>query len=127
MSLDRAIQDLKRFSQGEFTAEITFTQPSGGGGTSPVTVRGFVSKHNLTIDPETGNPINAKNAHISVQESVLTDAGYVTRSGNEISLYQHQVEWTDASGISFKFLIDDVMPSETFGLLVLMLGELKDG
>lgn len=119
MSLARAIADMKRFSQGGFSAEIQFTNPTD---TESATVNGLVSKHNLSINPETGLPINSKNAHISVVESVLIDAGYTTRVNGEISLRNHKVKWIDASGTEFSYLIDEGFPSETTGLIVCVLG-----
>ena len=123
MGLDRAIADIKRITALGFSREITFTNP---GNTLTVIVRGLVSKHNLSINPETGLPINSKNAHISVAESNLLDAGYVTRNGNnEIALVRHRVSWVDASNVSYTYLIDDCMPSETTGLIVCTLGILE--
>lgn len=116
---------MKRFSQKEFSAEISFTNKDAS---QTATINGFISKHNLSINPETGDPINAKNVHISVVESVLIDAGYTTRNASgEIDLFEHKVEFIDASGQSFAFLIDDVMPSETFGLIVCTLGQFNNG
>lgn len=121
MSLERAIADMKRFSQGGFSAEITFINP---GATQTAAVNGLISKHNLSINPDTGLPVNSKNVHISVVESVLNDAGYTTRNAsNEISLRSHKVSFADASGSSFTFLIDESMPSETLGLIVCTLGK----
>lgn len=111
---------MKRFSQGEFSAEITFTNPEA---IKTVVVNGLISKHNLSINPDTGLPVNTKNVHISIVESVLNDAGYVTRNvSNDISLKFHKVSFVDASGSSFTFLIDEGMPSETLGLIVCTLG-----
>lgn len=123
MSLQRAITDMKRFSQGGFSAGILFTNKNAS---VSVSVNGLISKHNLTVNPDTGLSVNAKNAHISVVESVLIDAGYTTRNANnEIDLKDHKVEFTDASGMNYKFLIDEAMPSETFGLIVCTLGQLN--
>jgi len=119
MSLVRAIADIKRFSQGGFSALISFTNISGS---ETAEVNGLVSKHNLSINPETGLPVNSKNAHISVAESVLLEAGYTTRVNGEISLRNHKVVWTDASGTAFSYRIDEVFPSETTGLIVCTLG-----
>lgn len=111
---------MKRFSQGGFSAEITFTNLDES---ETVVVNGLISKHNLSINPDTGLPVNSKNVHISVTESVLIDAGYTTRNAsNDISLTSHKVSFTDASGSDFTFLIEDVMPSETLGLIVCTLG-----
>ena len=73
MGLDQAQRDWKRFTKAGFSREITFTNPAE---TETVTVRGLVSKHNLSINPETGTPVNSKNAHITIAESNLKDEGY---------------------------------------------------
>lgn len=120
MSLPRAIADMKRFSQGEFAVNISFTNPAGD---LTVIVRGLVSKHNLAIDTETGRPVNSRNIHLSVSESVLQDANYETRVNGEISLKRHLVEWADASGIDYKYLVSETIPNETTGLIVCILSD----
>ena len=60
MSLDRAITDIKRFSQGGFSAEITFTNPTG---TQSASVNGLISKHNLSVNPDTGMPYTCRTPH----------------------------------------------------------------
>lgn len=126
MGLAKAIADMKRFSQGSFSVEITFTNITES---ESVVVNGLISKHNLSINPENGLPVNAKNAHISVVESVLNDADYTTRNAeNEIDLKDHKVSFTDlASEINFTYLIDESMPSETTGLIVCTLGDHING
>jgi len=122
MGLAQAIADMKRFSQGSFSVEITFTNINES---ESVTVNGLISKHNLSINPENGLPVNAKNVHISVVESVLNDAEYTTRNTlKEVDLKDHKVSFTDlASGINFTYLIDEAMTSETTGLIVCTLGD----
>lgn len=122
MSLSRARADYKRFSQGEFSEEIVFTTPDG---LTTVTVRGLVSRHNLSINPETGEAVNSLNAHVSVAESVLNDAGYTTRDAKKrLSLSRHKVSWIDANSINRTYLIDSAMPSDTLGYIVITLGSM---
>ena len=121
MSIERAIADMKRFSQGNLTQSVVFTNPDSS---ESATVRCLVSKHNLSIDPDTGLPVNSRNIHISVHESVLTDEGYTTRDAqDEIDLDGHRAAWADASGTTYTYLIKEIMPSNTFGLIVCILGE----
>lgn len=123
MSLDSIIADVKRFSQKNATAEITFETPNG---LTSAIVRGLVSKHNLDLDPITLAPINSRNSHVSIHESVLTDEGYPTRNAkNEIYLNKHTVSWVDASGQSFTYIIDETRPSETTGLIVCITGDFE--
>jgi len=121
MSLARAIFDINRFSQKEFSTLITFTDRDFN---TTVTVRGLISKHNLSIDPDTGRPVSSKNVHLSIAEKVLIDAGYETRNyKNEIDIKWHMATFSDASGSSFSYYINTFMPSETTGLIVCILGE----
>jgi hypothetical protein len=123
MSLTRAIADMKRFSQAGFSVEITFTDPSGA---LSVVVRGLVSKHSFSINPETGVPVNSRNGHVSIAESVLLDQEYPTRDANDnVDLKGHKVEWVDSSGSNYSYLIDDQWPSMTLGLIVCTLGDLN--
>lgn len=120
MNLSQLQNDIAKIQQASFTEDITFTNPAG---TESVTVKGFVSKHNMSVDPATGLPVNQRNAHVSVNESVLIEAGYTTRSGGEIVLKDHRVSF-DLLGNTLTFLIDSAMPSDTTGAIVCTLGKL---
>ncbi len=122
MSLERAITDMKRFSQGEWSTELIFTAPNA----ETATVQGFGSKHHLSIDPETGIPVNSSNIHVSVAESVILDenAAYPTRDSNdEIYLKDHLVSFADSSGTVKQYKINENFPNETLDLIVCILGE----
>ncbi len=121
MSLQRAIQDVKRFSQGDFSVEISFTTPDES---KTVTVDGLVTRHNLSVNPETGGYVNARNVHCAVAESVLKDAGYTTRNaGGEIDLTDHKVKWTDATETEKEYIVAETMPSDTVGLIIFILND----
>lgn len=123
MGLDQAIADMKKYTQAGFSREITFTKPDHS---QSAIVRGLVSKHNLGINPATGAPINSRNAHISVVESLLIEAPYNTRDDKgEINIKGDMVSWVDASGVPCKYLIDETMMSHTLGLIVCTLGEMQ--
>jgi len=119
MNLSQLQSDIAKIQQSSFTEDITFTNPAE---TETVTVKGFVSKHNMSVDPATGLPVNQRNAHISVNESVLTDAGYTTRAGGEVVLKDHKVSFV-LLGNTLTFLIDSAMPSDTTGAIVCTLGK----
>ena len=117
--LDLAIRDYKKFSQGGFSSEILFV-------TEDVTVNGLTSKHNMSIDPSSGIPVSSLNVHITVNEEVLNDAGIVTRDGNKkFILKGKKVKFADASGELYTYMIDEVFPSETLGIIVCTLGTWK--
>jgi hypothetical protein len=120
MSLDRAKRDIERFSQGDWAVDITVNNLTG----VEQTVRGFASKHHLSVDPETGLPVNSKNTHCSIHESVLVDAGFTVRNtDNEVDIKGWRVSYADSSGLMREYLIDDGMPDETLGLIVCFLGD----
>ena len=111
--LDKSRRDYKRFSQADFSTEITFI------GTSSIVVKGLASKHHMSIDANTGIPVNSLNAHITVNEQVLIDAGIVTRNTSKQHILKgKKVSWIDASGESFIYLIKVPYPSDTFGMIV---------
>ena len=128
MGLAQARADMERFSQKEFSAEISFSTPSDVTPEVTADVKGFNSLHSLAINPETGLPVNSLNAHVSVHEQVLIDAGYTTRNDRgQVSLKNHRVTLSYASGTSQTFLINQVWPNDTTGLIVCNLGKLIEG
>jgi hypothetical protein len=105
----------------EFGVSISFTSPAS----DTATVVGLATKHHLTISPE-GTPMNGKNAHISVSESKLVDAGYPVRNANgEVDLKRHRVTWKDSTGNVRNYVINQWFPDETVGLIVCILGDYK--
>ena len=114
--LDKARRDAKKYSQGEFSTDITFVEED-------VVVQGLASKHHMSYDPQTGIPVSSLNAHISVNETVLNDAGIDTRNASkQFTLKNRKISWIDASSESCIYLIDNVYPDELLGLLVCTLG-----
>jgi len=123
MSRDQAIADMKKYTQAEWAVDITLTSPAPG--SEVANVRGLSSIHHFQIDPETGNPVNSRNAHVSICESVILDANvdYPTRDTNgEIYLKNHLVSFSDGTGKTGTFQIDDQFPNETLDLIVMILG-----
>jgi hypothetical protein len=121
--IDQAKSDIARFTSNtdEFGVSISFTSPAS----DTATVVGLATKHHLTISTE-GTPVNGKNAHISVSESKLIDAGYPVRNGNgEVDLKRHRVSWKDSTGNVRNYVINQWFPDETIGLIVCILGDYK--
>lgn len=115
--------DIQKITTQAFTKVITFTSPDY---IQSVSVRGFVSKHNMSIDAATGLPVNSRNAHVSVSFKTLDDAGYDYRNNKgEITLRNHRVKFT-LFNRELEFLINEVMPSDTAGIIVCTLGEYID-
>ncbi len=119
--LTKAKEDLQRFSQADFSVEMTVENPNP---VQSVTIRAFASSHHLSIDPETGLPVNVRNTHVSISEQVLIDAGYTVRDTNgEVNMINHFVTYTNSAGQSKKFKINQTFPDETLGLIVCILGD----
>jgi hypothetical protein len=125
MSLvDQAKTDWQQFTTDTvngFGTAITLTSP-----TSIVAeIVGLATKHHISIDDD-GNVVNTKNAHISFSEKQLTDASYPVRDADgEVSLYNHKATWIDSTGTSVTYVIREMFPDETIGVVLCILGDLE--
>ena len=105
-----------------FGTSITLATPTGS---AVVDIVGLATKHHIGIDDD-GNVVNTKNAHISFSEKQLTDQSYPVRdSDGEVSLYNHQVTWIDSTGASITYVIREMFPDETIGVILCILGDLE--
>ena len=112
MSLELAKRDFTFFTQQGFGVDLSFKPNAISEAT---TVKGFATKHHLSVSSE-GIPVNAKNTHCTVSESILTDAGYTVRNAsNEVDMIGHLVTYTDSSGTEWTYQISETMPDETLG------------
>ena len=96
---------------------------NGNGATASVS--GFVIKHSLGFDLNTGNMQNAATRRVSLSETVLTNEGYPTRNPvtKNIQMEKHKVTYTDISGVTGTYIITLCTPGETVGELLITLGE----
>lgn len=120
-----ARRDLKTISGSTagFGISMTFTSPEN----DTATVNGLHTKHHLSIDPETGVPINAKTASVSVAEDFLTDKGYPTRNDNgEVSFAGHTVKVKDSTGTEVEYYCSQWFPDEKIGFIVIILQDYAD-
>ena len=114
--------DSKRYiTEGGFQSDINITTPSGD---VSIDTTGWATKHHLNFDTD-GTQINAKNAHICLDEDKLTSAGYPVRVNDEVNLLNHKIIVKDSSGIAKNYIIKENFPDETLGLIVCVLGDLK--
>lgn len=121
--LNAARADAKRYiKEGGFEEEITLSTPSKN---VTVNVKGLATKHHLSFDSD-GLQVNAKNAHITLDEKELIDLGYPVRVNEEILLINHLVSVPDSSGIIKNYVINNVFPDETLGLIVCVLGDYEE-
>lgn len=88
-----------------------------------INLKGIHTKHHISFD-DVGQRINAKNAHILISEKdlILFNYPYRNSTGN-VALIGHKVEVSDFNGDIKKFIINETYPSETFGLIVCILGD----
>lgn len=112
----------KHVMEGGFEETITLSTPDGA---SSIETTGFATKHHINFDTD-GTAINAKNAHICVDENSLSLAGYPVRIDEEVNLLNHRVIFADSSGINKKYIIKENFPDETLGLIVCILGDYED-
>jgi len=123
--LEAARSDAKKYiTEGGFESDITITTPSNFVPLTVLTTTGWATKHHLNFDTD-GTQINAKNAHICLDEKTLKDAGYPVRVNEEVRLINHQIIVKDSSGIDKNYIIKENFPDETLGLIVCVLGDLN--
>lgn len=122
--LKAARDDAKKFIiKGGFEEDIVLTHPSGF---PALNIKGLHSKHWISFETD-GSQVNSKNAHILISENILIKQGYQTRNlktGN-VNLVNHRITVKDATLIEKEYVINECYPSETFGLIVCILGDYK--
>ena len=110
-------------TKGGFEVEITLSTRQDD---LTISLTGFATKHWNSFDSD-GLPINAKNVHICVSETDLNELNFPCRtSKGEINLLKCKVSFVDSSGISKKYVVEENMPDETLGLIVLILKDYLD-
>jgi hypothetical protein len=120
--LQAARADAKRYIQaGGFEETIVLTTPAGD---ASIETTGFATKHHINFDTD-GTTMNAKNAHICVDENFLADNGYPVRVNEEVNLLNHRVSFPDSSGVQKEYIVKENFPDETLGLIVCILGDFQ--
>lgn len=116
---DQAKADLLQITgNSDEYKSMVFLAPTG----ETATITGIHAKHNTSVD-ENGAFANATTAHVSIQESLLTDEDYPVRTSGKVNFKGHKVTVSD-SRTSIQYIIREWMPDETFGHIVLILGSL---
>lgn len=121
--LTAARQDVRKIiSKIGFEENVTLSTPNGE---LLLELKCIHTKHNLGIDVETGAQIRSKNAHVTISEQDLIDAIYPYRNikTQEVNLENHIISAPDSSGSVKKYVILSARPSETFGVIVCILGD----
>lgn len=123
------ILEAARRDAGKIVSEIGFEEnikiqtPDGN---TVLEFTGLHSKHWINFD-NNGNSVNSKNAHVTIQESKLRAANYPVRNprSGEVDLLKHKITVKDETLIEKEYVINETFPSETFGLIVCVLGNYK--
>lgn len=122
--LDIARKHTKQIlSGGGFETYITFQTPPGQTSVT-ATIKGLAISHHTSIDDD-GVPVRSMHVHITVSEASLTDESYPVRNSEQkVVLKNHKVSWKDSTGITKTYIIEDVLPDNTLGMIPLILGNL---
>jgi len=117
----RARKDSKKYiTKSGFEENIRLETPDG---TTSLETTGWATKHWINFDT-VGNAANSKNAHICLDEESLSLAGYPVRNANqEVYMLKHRVFVKDSSGVEKNYVVIEHFPSESFGLIVCILGD----
>ena len=111
-------KDAKTINKGlGWEEDVTISTPDG---TFEVSTKMIHTEHHLSFDTE-GQRINSKNSHVLVCEDDLKRENYPYRnSTTNISLLGHKVTVNSDLGLKH-FVVSENYPSETFGMIVLVL------
>lgn len=115
---ERAKAESKRYSQ---EVSLTFFRTSG---VDEKTVKGLATRHHLGVDQDTGLTVNSRNVHCTVHEQLLTAQGYLTRNAKgDVNLINSFVKYADVTGVTRTYKINEVIPDDSLGLIVCILGQ----
>ncbi len=107
-----------------FADTLIFTTP---GGSVTKTVKGLAIKHSTVLN-DFGAGVRGKTARVTVCEDVLHDAAYPIRNeDNTVNLKDHRVTWTDSEGITATYVITEILPDRSVGIIRCTLGEYRTG
>jgi hypothetical protein len=85
-------------------------------------VNGLAPVHHLAFDTD-GRPVNTKQAHVTVSEESLNEAGFPARNNNgEVYMRGVLVTFADSSGKEKTYTVKENHADETLGIIVLILG-----
>lgn len=139
MSLTEDARDLARditSNLDEWAVLMTFKTPGSGSfdylfdfafnTPNMFTLKGLHTKHNTSINTETGQRVNAKNASVTVSERFFTQNGYPVRdANNEVALVGHQVAVKDSTEKICTYVVRETYPDEKLELIVCILGDIE--
>jgi len=115
----RSQSDIKRITSNlsEWAVDIRLTNRSG----SFVDIQGLHTKIHLGVDTD-GNMVNAKKAHVSFSEDNTLALDFSIRNANgEVDILKWRCDVKDSTGVVKNYIIKQVFPDETIGLIVCIL------
>jgi len=108
-------------SFGGFEEDIEMITPDGS---VSISFKNLHAKHHLKFDTE-GNPINAMTAHVSVIRAFLDESNYPYKNSKGKPDFEgHSVNVSDSVEVK-NYTVTEFLPSETFGVFILILGNKK--
>lgn len=115
-------KDLTQIYKTDNGQDITFAPPIG----APVTVSGYASKHSVIVNEIGFINVNTNKVSVTVMEQVLLDAGYTTRNpdGSLMTFSRHLITFTDVSGLTVTYIVQDGdrRSNQSLGVLMFTLG-----
>lgn len=111
----------KIISSGGFEEDIELINSDGS---VTVNIKGIHAKRAQMYDTE-GNPVDSIVAHVTVMKQVLDELNYpYINSKGKLDFNGHRVNVKDFSTIR-NYVVNQFNPSDTFGAVVLILGNHK--
>lgn len=116
------IDAAKIAASGGFEVDVILTSPDAA---NSVTVTGIGTGTWMTFDDtEQGRSFNSSSNSIDIPEQLLIDAAYPYKnSKGYVDLEKHTVHLNDEASMTGKFVINEVHPNATLGLIVCILGK----
>jgi hypothetical protein len=121
---EQAKKDIEQITSNtnEWAEVITFIAPD----LTTATITGLRSKIHLGVDTD-GAMVNSRKTHISFSEKFLTDAGYPVRNdAGEVNIIAHRVNVKDSTGTIKKYVVQNIFPDETVGLIACTLEDFNE-
>lgn len=120
--LQAARRDFQKIiSSGGFEEDIELVSPDGS---VIIEITGLHAKRAQMFDTE-GNPVSSIVAHITVMKNKLDELNYpYINSKGKVDFNGHKVNVKDFSVIR-NYVVNEFHPSDTFGAIVLILGNNK--
>lgn len=121
--LQAARGDYKKIiSTGGFEEDIELISSDGS---ATINIKGLHAKRAQVYDTE-GNPTNSVTAHVTVMKNVLDELNYPYKNAKgRVDFEGHKVNVKDYSEVK-NYVVNEFLPSYTFGAIVLILGNSKN-